>query len=291
MKNKIILSFFSIFLLIFLLNTSFLVSQKLDPPVQVHATVGHDNAGTFALLKWYHINSGDTPDGFYIYMAKGKTNDFTQFELMDKVNWMDNVREFSKKFYLGKGTYTFYIQSFKVYDNQTHKSSNSNFAYAIIDDKDPNTPYIKIASLPVITAQQNTIYKYQVKAQTNLPQDCPLVYRLIESPEGMEIDENTGLIKWVTGAAGEFPVVVEVGTHCKINVEFAYQKFVIKVGNNQNDAYVRIISVPEPLGYVGIPYTYHVQAVSNIRCPIRFEFIGELPDNAKFDSEIGRAHV
>lgn len=287
MRNKIILSFIGIFLLTFLLDTSYLVSQKLEPPAQVHATVGHDDAGTFALLKWYYVNSGEIPDGFYIYMAKGKTSDLTQFEFIEKVKWMDNVREFSKKFYLGKGTYTFYIQSFKVSDNETHKSSNSNFAYAIIEDKEPNTPYIKIVSNPVISAEQNSLYKYQVKAQTNLPQDCPLVYRLIESPEGMEIDEKTGLIKWATGAAGEFHVVVEVGTHCKINVEFAYQKFTIKVGTNQNDAYVRITSVPEPNGYVGKPYQYQVKAVSNIRCPILYEFIGDLPDNAKFDKENG----
>lgn len=287
MKNKILLSVIGMFLLFFLLDTSFLLSQKLEPPAQVHTTIGQDNIGTFVVLKWYPVNSGDIPDGFYIYVAKGKTNDLSHFELIEKVQWMDNVREFNKKFYLDKGTYTFYVQSFKVYDNQTHKSGNSNFAYAIIEDKDPNTPYIKIVSSPVVTVPQNSVYKYQVKAQTNLPKDCPLVYRLIESPKGMEINENTGLIKWGTASAGEFPVVVEVGTLCKINVEFAYQKFVIKVGNNQNDAYVKITSVPEPLGYVGKPYTYHVQAVSNIRCPIRFEFLGDLPDNAKFDKEKG----
>ncbi len=56
----------------------------------------------------------------------------------------------------------------------------------------PNAP-------PVITSQppqgiESLDYEYQVAASD--PDDSSFTYRLEEAPDGMTIDEKTGLIKW-----------------------------------------------------------------------------------------------
>lgn len=55
-----------------------------------------------------------------------------------------------------------------------------------------NSPPI-IVSLPPASVEKET-YLYQVKA--NDPDNDPIFYALIKGPKGMNIDKNTGLIRW-----------------------------------------------------------------------------------------------
>jgi hypothetical protein len=55
-----------------------------------------------------------------------------------------------------------------------------------------NSPPIIISSPP--TSVEGTTYIYQVK--TNDPDDDPVFFALKSAPKGMEIDKNTGLVRW-----------------------------------------------------------------------------------------------
>jgi len=55
-----------------------------------------------------------------------------------------------------------------------------------------NSPPIIISSPPTTT--EGTIYLYKVKASE--PDNDPIAFNLKSSPKGMEIDKNTGLIRW-----------------------------------------------------------------------------------------------
>ena len=55
-----------------------------------------------------------------------------------------------------------------------------------------NSPPIIISSPP--TSTEGTIYLYKVKASD--PDNDPIVFNLKSAPKGMEMDKNTGLIRW-----------------------------------------------------------------------------------------------
>ncbi len=64
----------------------------------------------------------------------------------------------------------------------------------------------QITSTPVTTASVGAGYVYQVEAVGN---PAP-VFSLLSAPAGMQIHPDTGLIKWVPNAAGQYAITVEV---------------------------------------------------------------------------------
>ncbi len=85
-----------------------------------------------------------------------------------------------------------------------------------------------ISSAPVVTANENEIYSYQVIAQ-DVDNDV-LNYSLNQSPAGMTINSLTGLIEWTTTfeSAGNYSVVVLVND---ANGGSAQQTFTVGVAN------------------------------------------------------------
>jgi hypothetical protein len=59
------------------------------------------------------------------------------------------------------------------------------------------------------TKTDGNIYTYQVKA--NDPDDDPILFTLKSAPKGMEIDKETGLIRWEIrkGDQGTHPIEIE----------------------------------------------------------------------------------
>src|SRR3990172_2112987 len=85
-----------------------------------------------------------------------------------------------------------------------------------------------ITSAPVTTTTVGQSYSYDVNATGN---PAP-TYSLTAEPQGMSIDQATGVITWTPGASGSFGVTVEasngVGTP-------ATQSFTIAVSNVTSD--------------------------------------------------------
>ena len=73
----------------------------------------------------------------------------------------------------------------------------------------PNVTPI-IISVPIITATEDQLYSYQVKASD--PNGDTLTYSFTAKPEGMGIDSESGLISWTPAndQVGIHRVVVEI---------------------------------------------------------------------------------
>jgi VCBS repeat-containing protein len=107
-------------------------------------------------------------------------------------------------------------------------SGNDSFTYTLSDGKDgTDTANVnvtinavndapKITSKPVETARIWAPYKYGVVAKDPDPGD-KLIYSLTENPEGMTINEATGLIEWrpTRSQAGAHDVTVRVADNYK----------------------------------------------------------------------------
>ena len=93
----------------------------------------------------------------------------------------------------------------------------------------PNVTPI-IISVPIITATEDQLYSYQVKASD--PNGDTLTYSFTAKPEGMGIDSESGLISWTPAndQVGIHRVVVEISD----GRENAIQSFEIEVINVNN---------------------------------------------------------
>jgi len=69
-----------------------------------------------------------------------------------------------------------------------------------------NSPPIIISPPP--TSTEGTTYLYQVKAGD--PDNDPIVFTLKSAPKGMEIDRNTGLIRWEIRPEDKGPHLIEI---------------------------------------------------------------------------------
>ena len=68
-------------------------------------------------------------------------------------------------------------------------------------------PALSFVSVPVSVALTNTLFTYEAEALD--PGGRKLIYALINSPAGMTIDADTGVIEWTPDVAGDYPVTVE----------------------------------------------------------------------------------
>lgn len=283
MKFKFVL--ITLFSLILVLENSSALDAP-NPPLKFTAYTQDNNQSeaNSVYFKWMKNPEGTQPVMFLLYMATEKTNDLSKFKRSDYIQ-AGNLQEFNYvKHGFKPGEYSFYITSAAIEANTILESQSSDIAFVEITNNEK--PFIRIVSQPPTNASIHTEYIYQVKAFTNLPANCPLIFALQNSPKGMSIDEHSGLIKWMPEENGVFKVSVTVGTTCKIAVEPAIQDFVITVGQN-NQGYVKILSQPPHTAFVGQPINYQIVAQSNIRCPILFELVSDLPNGVSFDNRTG----
>ena len=84
---------------------------------------------------------------------------------------------------------------------------------------------LQVISLPNDLATEGKEYTYQPIVTS----DKKVSYKLLENPEGMTIDKNTGLVKWLPTSEGKVKVVIEMTTGTKtitqsftINVRAGY---------------------------------------------------------------------
>jgi VCBS repeat-containing protein len=126
------------------------------------------------------------------------------------------------------GSVTINSDSTLTYAPNRNFSGNDTFTYTVSDGKDgTDTATVNvtinavndapsITSKPVETARIWAPYTYKVIAKDPDPGD-KLIYSLIKKPEGMTINENTGLIEWkpTRSDAGMHDVTVRVADNYK----------------------------------------------------------------------------
>ncbi|NOQ69227.1 MAG: hypothetical protein GQ573_03850, partial [Gammaproteobacteria bacterium] len=110
-----------------------------------------------------------------------------------------------------------------------------------------------ITSSPVTVAQTDTLYNYAVIA-TDENGDI-LAYSLAQSPAGMSVDSASGVISWMPGLTGSYPVSIQVSDGSGGIDE---QSFVVTV--SQLNRIPVITSAPLEKAIIDQPYSYLILA-------------------------------
>ncbi len=158
-------------------------------------------------------------------------------------------------------------------------SDNQSFTLDVnnrVENQAPN-----ITSTPNIITNTERVYQYQGKAID--PDGDYLIWSLTEAPQGMVIDEITGVLSWQPTAQqiGEHTVSVQVIDTFGLAV---IQTFTLSVnGNNIPPA---ILSIPPTRGGINQVYSYQVAARDPENDPLRFS-LGVRPEGMTIDETTG----
>ncbi len=138
------------------------------------------------------------------------------------------------------------------------------------------------------TASTGKLYNYQPKVVTNDP-SVKVTFKLDYAPDGMTIDQNTGLISWTPSRDGEYKVIIVAyiaGTDIK-----AVQSFVIKVGEGNSGGDkdgIRFITKPVEIACLDKEYVYDAEAVSLAASPLAITYkLAFGPEGMTIDEKTG----
>ncbi|AFY54222.1 RHS repeat-associated core domain protein [Rivularia sp. PCC 7116] len=145
-----------------------------------------------------------------------------------------------------------------------------------------NTPPA-IISTPNTIAASTQLYSYQIAA--NDPENDPLRYSLGIRPQGMIVEESTGLIQWTpqTGQTGENTVEIFVED---TQGGISSQTYTLVVGTNAVNQAPTITSNPGFLADVENGYSYQIQATDPDNDPITFQLLSN-PEGMTVDANTG----
>jgi large repetitive protein len=118
-----------------------------------------------------------------------------------------------------------------------------------------------ITSHPIVYAEGNTLYQYQVTVSDT--SNTPDSYSLLSGPAGMSINANTGLLTWTAPAPTNQTSDVETVTLAVSNLTGgqATQTYTLTVPYTG----CAITSTPPPGPVVvGQTYTYNITAIGNV---------------------------
>ena len=204
------------------------ISQNVEPTI----TSSPITLGTAGSLYTYDVEATGTPTPTYS-LSKGPLS-MTIDESSGLVSWTPE----------SAGMYEVEVNAINDAGTDTQ-----NFTISVGDAKTP--PVITSTALTTATIGQD--YSYDVDATGNpIPS-----YSLAEAPEGMSIDENTGLITWTPQTTGEYRVVVVAEN----DAGSTSQEFAITV--SEQLVAPTITSTPSTQGTVNQLYRYVAAATGN----------------------------
>ncbi len=274
---------FAAALIILLMGTFTLRAiDKPNPPLNLTASLEDTDKDIAVKLEWEKDTAGTQPNYFFIYMAPKDSDDPADFSYIAKVKNVHREHDFHfLVHHLNSGNYSFYVTAVLYHDNQKLESDPSNIVKVEMVQK----PYVYVKPSELLHGTLGLAFAFTVKAESNI--DCPILFELVDGPDGMTIDQSLGLITWIPLANGKFQFKVKAWLDCDSSV-FAYGEFKILVGDSShNQAFVHIVSKPNERGMPGEPYIYEVKAESNIDCPILFELLPGYPDGMVINSQSG----
>ncbi len=255
------------------------------PPANLKAGVTDAGNNAHIYLKWLANDEGPRPQYFYIYMATNAATDMNMFRPVTKVEAKENTLEYSHYLQgMAPGIYTFYVTSFIVTQGRTIESLPSN-KVTVKYGGGSDEPYVKIASYPPIEGKVGQPWAYQLRAYSNV--NCPVKFELMEKPDGMELDNNSGVVKWVPRKTGDYPVAIKAYLSCDMSNASTVQKFVIKVAGENSRPGLEIVSKPVTEVKVGQVYNYHVLAKTSTDCPVYYMLPDFCPDGMQIDKNTG----
>nr|WP_242054671.1 putative Ig domain-containing protein [Nostoc sp. FACHB-190] len=149
-------------------------------------------------------------------------------------------------------------------------------------DAPPNRPPV-FTSTPIVDAKINTPYTYQLVAQ-DADRDS-LTFSLVNGPQGMTIDPNTGVVNWT-------PTGTQLGTY---NVVFAVtdgrggvaeQAFQVRTQAQAGNYAPTIISEATTSAYISKTYTYDVNALDADNDALTYSLV-QAPEGMTIDAHTG----
>ncbi len=132
--------------------------------------------------------------------------------------------------------------------------------------------FVKIKSASPIKLEVGEDMELEVEAETNAPENCPVLYELSDGPDGMYIDENTGSLTWTPEKSGNFEFAVKAYLDCDNNVK-DQKEFKVMVGGGGQKYHLKITSKPDMFVHTWENWEYNLKAETNAPedCPVKFE--------------------
>ena len=209
-------------------------AQQRPGPDGFQAKVLENNAGSqYVMLGWYGIKGNDVPDSYNVYQASKETEDLTKFTKIGSVV-VDPAKPPRDNFYtfnvenLAAGTYTFFVRA--VWGNE----ESARTMIKVVTIKDKSEKKVIIVSVPLKNGSAGKRYTYPVRAETNA--GTKIQYGIVNGPEGMTIDQVTGLIVWENPRAGRYEIKIKAWIEVNGQVITTYQYYVLEIGGDKPKA-------------------------------------------------------
>lgn len=203
------------------------IAQQRPGPTEFQAKVLATSTGVqYVQLGWLGITGNDMPSGYNVYQASGQTEDLTKFEKIGTVR-VDPANPPRENFYtyaverLTAGTYTFFVRAF--WGNE----ESARTPIKVITLATNAEKKVTIVSKPVQVGAAGQRYTYTVRAEANF--DGKIRYGIVNGPDGMTINAETGVITWENARAGRYEIKVKAWIEVNGMIVIGYQTYVLEI--------------------------------------------------------------
>ena len=206
-------------------------AQQRPGPEGFQAKVlDNSNGSQYVMLGWFGMQGNDVPGSYNVYQASKETEDLTKFTKIGSVV-VDPAKPPRENFYtynvenLAAGTYTFFVRA--VWGNE----ESARTMIKVVTIKDKSEKKVIIVSVPLKNGSAGKRYTYPVRAETNA--GTKIRYGIVNGPEGMTIDQETGLIVWESPRAGRYEIKIKAWVEVGGQIIMTYQTYVLEIGGDK----------------------------------------------------------
>ena len=231
MKRLTLINKLTITIITLLLSLNLVQAQRND-----FFYAKYDGQGK-VYFQWFFDKSKENIESFVIYKAEGAYKEFVNdaffiFKklLLNEVKYEKNgMFSYVAEDKLQKDEYT-YTLIVNLKDGGVVQSA----PFIVFNNFEPPKKGIFFESEPIRVAYLNKEYKYQAKATTFPDNNLEIFYKLMKGPEGMKINNTTGLITW-TPTKKMNNVFISIAAYVKNDPKMiTYQDYEVYVYTCQN---------------------------------------------------------